>query len=71
MKCEEDEFLSLKTFSVARAYFYVILNPKSLWALLCYLRTVLCDFFLLQFSVKLGFRKIKKARKIKRVMKAK
>mgnify|MGYP000844164577 FL=1 len=58
MKCEEDEFPSLKTFSVARAYFYVILNPKSLWALLCYLRTVLCDFFLLQFSVKLGFRKI-------------
>lgn len=55
---KKKEYPSLKAFSITRAYFFVILNPKSLWALLCFLRTVVFDFFILQFSVKFGFKKI-------------
>lgn len=57
-KEEKMKYLPLKNNSIFRAYFFVILNPKSFWALLCFLRTVAFDFFILQFMVKWGFKKV-------------
>lgn len=49
---------SLTTFNVLYSYFYALTHWDTIVALVVYLRTVLRDFFFLQFSVKWGWRKI-------------
>jgi hypothetical protein len=49
---------SMKTCSIFQAYFTVLFHFSSLKILLKYLKTVIKDFFFLQFSVKWGWKKI-------------
>ncbi len=44
--------------SVVRSYAFVLTHWKTFWALMRFLRIALLDFFLLQFTVKWGWRKI-------------
>lgn len=54
-----DQIESLESFSVWDSYFFVALHP-SIWPHLArFLRTVIADFFWLQFSQKLKIRRIK------------
>lgn len=58
-KKTENQIKSLASFSVIPAYFYVLRHPKIWSHLFSYLKTVIKDFFWLQFSVKLNLKKIK------------
>lgn len=49
----------MKKLSITHAYFFVLFHPKTWRHLFAYLKTVLKDFFFLQFKQKLGFSKIK------------
>lgn len=48
----------LSSYSIAKAYLTVPFHWSAFKVLVKYLRTVIFDFFLLQFSVKFGWRKI-------------
>ncbi|HOE07385.1 MAG TPA: hypothetical protein PLU33_03570 [Treponemataceae bacterium] len=54
----KQELKPLASYSIFKAYITVPFHWSSLKMLLKYLRTVIFDFFLLQFSVKFGWRKI-------------
>ncbi len=58
MKDENKKNIRIADLSVVRTYAFVLTHWKTFWALMGFLRIAICDFFLLQFSVKWGWRKI-------------
>ncbi len=48
----------IKDLPIFDTYFYVLTHWKPFWTMLRYLRIVILNFFLLQFTVKWGWRKI-------------
>ena len=48
----------LASFSVLRSYANLLFRPRSIPATFAYLRSVVCNFFVLQFLVKWGIKKI-------------
>ncbi|HPS43492.1 MAG TPA: hypothetical protein PK542_03290, partial [Treponemataceae bacterium] len=57
MKADKKNYTT-RTISVARVFFRTFAHRRTRKAMLEYLGTVMRDFFWLQFSVKLGFKKI-------------
>ncbi len=55
---EKVEMPRIKKISVVPTYVYVFTHAKAFFSLIRYLRIVIFDFFLLQFTVKWGWRKI-------------
>ncbi|MFI3258073.1 MAG: hypothetical protein R3Y36_07235 [Spirochaetales bacterium] len=54
----EESIRPIFNFSVRHAYFFILTHIKTFVPIMRYLKVVICDFFLLQFSVKWGLRKI-------------
>ncbi len=57
-KTNSGNLVPISSTSIKHAYFFVLTHWKTFWALMRYLKIVILDFFLLQFTVKWGWRKI-------------